>query len=110
VCVVPGVTPPPRHGFKDVHEGAYFIQDSIHPTRLECRSMTRLMPPWTGRRSVKHAIDEKTGNGPPSMPRQKTERAGDDDRRKPDQRIADGRAVAPLHEFFHSRARDFARI
>ena len=72
--------------------------------------MSGFVPAGIGRRPVKHAIDGEAGNGPPGTPRPITEHTGDDERRKPDHRIADRRPVTPLHELLQTRAGDFASI
>ena len=72
--------------------------------------MAAFVPAGIGAGAIQHAIDDKRRHTLPSSPEMPAEPAGDAEQREPNQRVADRRAVAALHQFLEPFARDGAGI
>src|SRR5262249_53689026 len=75
-----------------------------------CGAMAAFVPAAVGRRAVEHAVNDKERNRRPGPPKIIAERPRHDERRKPDERIANCGAVLAAHELFQLGARDRRRV
>ena len=92
------------------HEAGDLIDRVVHPVRLEGGAVAAFVPAAVGRRAVEHAVDDEEGNRGPSPPEIVAEAARHDERREPDQGVADRRAVLAPHQLLEVRARDRRRV
>ncbi|MNE98165.1 hypothetical protein D3C80_1966470 [compost metagenome] len=96
------MAPAPDLGFEHEHEARQLVDRIIHPAGFERRPVTGFVPTGIGRRAVKQAIDEEERNTGPGAPEPVTAEPGHDHRQQPDRGIAQGRAIAALHQFLHA--------
>ena len=103
VGVVPGVAPAPDRRRAHDHEAGELVQPVVHPPRPERRAVARLVPARVRRRAVQDAVAEQQRD-PHEVAGQERPRAQPTEQRQqgePQQRVADRRAVAALHQLLH---------
>ena len=110
VGVVARVAPAPGDGIAHDHEAGELVDRVVHPARLEGGAVAAFVPARIRRRAVEHAVGKEERHAPPAAPEPDAAGAGDDEQAKPDQRVADGRRVAALHQLLHLLARDVGVI
>ena len=106
VGVMPHVAPPPRRGLAQHHERSHFIDDVVHPRRFEGGAMAALVPARVRAGTIKDAVNEKGRQTPPGSPEMPAQPAGEAQQPKPEQRVANRRAIPALHQGLQPLARN----
>ena len=110
VGVVAGMAPPPGHGIAGNHEGRDLIDDIVHPVGAKRGAMPAFVPAAVAGGPIHDAVDQPERHRPPAVPEADAAPGRQAKEAEPDGGIAQGGAVAALHQVFQNLARHLCAV